>query len=821
MDRHRDRYGSNQEPHHYRHSRGPPSRSSDGPVNHHRRSPKAYRGGFSGGAGGGGHHRPFDSPPRHSPAAAAAGGGFQPMGPLGGGGGGGGGGGLGIGVGGGGGGSFFNFDHQVPLSSQKRGFPFSARPGASPDHFDGGSFAKLFVGSVPRTATEEDIRPLFEEHGRVIEVALIKDKRTGQQQGCCFIKYGTSEEAERAIKALHNQHTLPGGLGPIQVRYADGERERLGAVEYKLFVGSLNRQATEKEVEEIFSPYGRVEDVYLMRDEMKQSRGCGFVKFSHRDMATAAINALNGIYTMRGCDQPLIVRFADPKRPRAGESRSGPAFGGPGFGPRFQAPGARPSPNLGDPMGGRMPPNAWHPMSPENMGPSSNSSIHGFGSQLLPRSGDVAMPSTLGGPLGGLGGPPDGSLPGLAVSSTSMSQQSFNQSLPQVPSVGQQISPMQKTLQSPQHLPPSLQLHAQSQASYSHTQTSHASFRQPGQLPIPHSAGQAPFNQALPSQQLLGLGAQLSVSQPQVQQSASSATAQQTPLNINAQPHAVSALANQQQLPSPVQQQLLQPLQQSPSQLAQLLSQQTQTLQASFQSSQQAFSQLQQQLQLMQPSNQGLTPLTPQQSSQATKQQSQWPGIVPQSVTSTSAVTPAVDVPSTTSAAPASSAITQAVASAKCNWTEHTSPDGYKYYYNSVTSESRWEKPEELTLYEQQQQQQQQQQPQQPQQQQKPVVQQPPTQSHPQILSTQQIPQTQQVQLQTQLQPQIRHNQQLQQPPLSVSYQTSGVMAHQNVQDLGYSQFQVPANLVNDPSRFPQGLHAAQEWMWKNKPAGT
>ncbi|KAF3675092.1 hypothetical protein FXO38_00573 [Capsicum annuum] len=47
---------------------------------------------------------------------------------------------------------------------------------------DEGGFAKLFVGSVPRTATEEDIRPLFEEEGRVLEVAFIKDKRTGQQQ---------------------------------------------------------------------------------------------------------------------------------------------------------------------------------------------------------------------------------------------------------------------------------------------------------------------------------------------------------------------------------------------------------------------------------------------------------------------------------------------------------------------------------------------------------------------------------------------------------------------------------------------------------------
>lgn len=28
--------------------------------------------------------------------------------------------------------------------------------------------------------------------------------------GCCFIKYATSEEADQAIRALHNQHTLPG-----------------------------------------------------------------------------------------------------------------------------------------------------------------------------------------------------------------------------------------------------------------------------------------------------------------------------------------------------------------------------------------------------------------------------------------------------------------------------------------------------------------------------------------------------------------------------------------------------------------------------------
>jgi ABC-type dipeptide/oligopeptide/nickel transport system permease component len=50
----------------------------------------------------------------------------------------------------------------------------------------------------------------------------------------------------------------------------------LGAIEHKLFVASLNKQATAKEIEEIFAPYGHVEDVYIMKDGMRQSRGLSY-----------------------------------------------------------------------------------------------------------------------------------------------------------------------------------------------------------------------------------------------------------------------------------------------------------------------------------------------------------------------------------------------------------------------------------------------------------------------------------------------------------------------------------------------------------------
>lgn len=189
------------------------------------------------------------------------------------------------------------------------------------------------MGAITTTVTREEIRHLFEEHGNVVEVILLNDKRTGQQQEYCFVKYASIEEADRAITALHNQFALPGATGPLRVKYAAGERERLGLVHYdsnvsgsgmahKVYVNGLNREASQEEILEIFSSYGVVVDVYLMRDQLRQSRGCGFVGFSQRHMAVAAINGLDGTYVMRGCDRPLAVRFAEPKKPKTGDLRA-------------------------------------------------------------------------------------------------------------------------------------------------------------------------------------------------------------------------------------------------------------------------------------------------------------------------------------------------------------------------------------------------------------------------------------------------------------------------------------------------------------------
>ncbi|HEX6790533.1 MAG TPA: RNA-binding protein [Candidatus Krumholzibacteria bacterium] len=61
---------------------------------------------------------------------------------------------------------------------------------------------KLYVGNLPFTATESQIRQLFEKHGDVSSVALINDRETGRPRGFGFVEIEDSGMA-KAIAALN------------------------------------------------------------------------------------------------------------------------------------------------------------------------------------------------------------------------------------------------------------------------------------------------------------------------------------------------------------------------------------------------------------------------------------------------------------------------------------------------------------------------------------------------------------------------------------------------------------------------------------------
>lgn len=206
---------------------------------------------------------------------------------------------------------------------------------------------KLFVGQLPHSFTEDDLKTIFTPYGTVLRVHIIRDRQSGRPKGCGFVTYAEATSASEACNLLHNKQTLPGMQHAMQVRLASEPRppstaktegssvpEGAGtnvqsasadnhpaashskqAGETRIYVAGLPPAIDEAALRAEFEKYGEVLDSRVLKHlDTGRSRGVGFVRMKD-EHAQLAITALHGAMTaFQEQQKALEVRVADADR---------------------------------------------------------------------------------------------------------------------------------------------------------------------------------------------------------------------------------------------------------------------------------------------------------------------------------------------------------------------------------------------------------------------------------------------------------------------------------------------------------------------------
>jgi cold-inducible RNA-binding protein len=61
----------------------------------------------------------------------------------------------------------------------------------------------LYVGNLPHSTTESELRTVFEAHGAVEKVSIVTDRETGRARGFAFVEMTNASEADKAVAALN------------------------------------------------------------------------------------------------------------------------------------------------------------------------------------------------------------------------------------------------------------------------------------------------------------------------------------------------------------------------------------------------------------------------------------------------------------------------------------------------------------------------------------------------------------------------------------------------------------------------------------------
>jgi RNA recognition motif-containing protein len=82
---------------------------------------------------------------------------------------------------------------------------------------------KIYIGNLPFSSTEADLKDVFGRHGAVESVSIITDRETGRPRGFAFVEMSEASHADDAIRALDGSD-----LGGRSIKVNEAQDRRSG-----------------------------------------------------------------------------------------------------------------------------------------------------------------------------------------------------------------------------------------------------------------------------------------------------------------------------------------------------------------------------------------------------------------------------------------------------------------------------------------------------------------------------------------------------------------------------------------------------------------
>jgi len=153
----------------------------------------------------------------------------------------------------------------------------------------------VFIKNLDKTIDNKAMYDTFSAFGNILSCKVAQDS-SGESKGYGFVHFETEEAALSAIEKvngmlLNGKKVFVGRFVPRKEREIElGEKAKRFT---NVYIKNFNEAMTEEELREMFTKYGKITSLKLMKTDENKNKGFGFVSFEDPEAAEAAVDELN------------------------------------------------------------------------------------------------------------------------------------------------------------------------------------------------------------------------------------------------------------------------------------------------------------------------------------------------------------------------------------------------------------------------------------------------------------------------------------------------------------------------------------------------